>query len=211
MTSARVWGVVSALGLLSGAAACEPAASDDDTTVAADDDTVVDGHDWVDPLLPGPVALQLHLHGSLSEGNAPMGFHARQAERTLTDLLWWTDHDYFFDLFRAVTESGFETGTLTEDYDGVYNHSVTTLQWQQTRNDLASHQAVVNAEAAAVGSQGWDWTGQAPDPCGLGWCEASWDWVQTTPGLATHRLSLLGGASLRVRVRRDQYCWRSRA
>ncbi len=39
------------------------------------------------------VDMQLHLHGSLSEGTASMADHARDAELTGVDVLWWTDHD----------------------------------------------------------------------------------------------------------------------
>ncbi|MHC4837829.1 MAG: hypothetical protein ACYTF3_06545, partial [Planctomycetota bacterium] len=42
---------------------------------------------------PGsPYLLQLHMHGSLSEGSGTMANHIRQAELHGYDGIWWTDH-----------------------------------------------------------------------------------------------------------------------
>ncbi len=150
--------------------------------------------------LPGPLALQLHLHGSLSEGNATMAFHTQQAAMHLTDLLWWTDHDFMHTLFRAVSTADFEGGTTVEDHPGIYNNSVTQMDWVPTSQEIPGLETAVTPEAAGEGGYGWEWKSEG-GTCETGWCLASQEWAQVTPGLPNHRRSLLGEVRLGVKIR----------
>lgn len=38
-------------------------------------------------------SIAMHMHGSISEGNAGMAWHAEQALTHNVDVVWWTDHD----------------------------------------------------------------------------------------------------------------------
>jgi hypothetical protein len=40
-----------------------------------------------------PYSVQMHLHGSLSEGNGTMWGHTLSAEASKVDIIWWSDHD----------------------------------------------------------------------------------------------------------------------
>lgn len=47
-------------------------------------------------LSPGEVStsVQMHIHGSLSEQNGSMEWHAKKAQDVGVDVIWWTDHDW---------------------------------------------------------------------------------------------------------------------
>ena len=51
---------------------------------------------------------QLHLHGPFSEGAGSIDSHSYQATDVGVDLLWWSDHDFRTDSFRAPAHFGFE-------------------------------------------------------------------------------------------------------
>ena len=41
-----------------------------------------------------PYSMQLHLHGSMSEGSGSMRGANIRAKEAGVDILWWTDHDW---------------------------------------------------------------------------------------------------------------------
>jgi hypothetical protein len=63
--------------------------------------------------------VQLHLHGSMSEGRASMRAHAEAASRLdgAVDVLWWTDHDWRMAAHGYVERFDFEEGL--EAFDSV--------------------------------------------------------------------------------------------
>ncbi|MEL7450628.1 MAG: hypothetical protein AAFN78_15550 [Pseudomonadota bacterium] len=68
----------------------------------------------MDPLVLLPAALQafsiqMHLHGSLSEGVASMYSSTVAAEQAGIDVLWWSDHEYGIMHYRIPTTFGFES------------------------------------------------------------------------------------------------------
>lgn len=65
-----------------------------------------------EPVRPGVYGVQLHVHGSMSEGPASMRAHAAAAERLggAVDVIWWTDHDWRIAGHTYVTGFDFEQG-----------------------------------------------------------------------------------------------------
>jgi hypothetical protein len=61
--------------------------------------------------------VQLHLHGSLSEGPGSMRGHheAAAALDGAVDVIWWTDHDWRIAGHSAVEAFDFESGLMEED------------------------------------------------------------------------------------------------
>ena len=55
-------------------------------------------------------SLQLHAHGSMSEGNASWELHSEQADKHSVDVLWWSDHDWFISEYQVIDRFGFEGG-----------------------------------------------------------------------------------------------------
>ena len=62
-----------------------------------------------------PISVQLHTHGSLSEGAGSMAAHTSEADRVGVDVIWWTDHDWRISLYRHVSNFGFEITTGPSD------------------------------------------------------------------------------------------------
>lgn len=62
---------------------------------------------------PGESAysVQLHLHGSFSEGMGSVDSHSFEASDVGCDVLWWSDHDFRITTFEHVTRFGFEDWT----------------------------------------------------------------------------------------------------
>jgi hypothetical protein len=60
--------------------------------------------------VPGKTAysLQMHVHGSYSEGPASMEMHSAEAADVGADVIWWSDHDWRIASFRHVSSYGFE-------------------------------------------------------------------------------------------------------
>jgi hypothetical protein len=60
-----------------------------------------------------PYAVQMHLHGSLSEGQGSMRGHLEAARRLgSVDVLWWSDHDWRIALHTYQRGFDFESGSL---------------------------------------------------------------------------------------------------
>ena len=61
--------------------------------------------------------VQLHLHGSMSEGSGSMAGHNHEAQQLngVVDVLWWTDHDWRIAAHTYVSTFDFEDSlTATE-------------------------------------------------------------------------------------------------
>jgi hypothetical protein len=100
--------------------------------------------------------VQLHLHGSLSEGYGSMAGHHYAAEQLggAVDVLWWTDHDWRIAAHTYVDGYGFEEGMQT------VRRMPATLRASQLdgREPLprwAREGAVVDPEATESGRVGW--------------------------------------------------------
>ncbi len=54
-------------------------------------------------------SVQLHLHGSFSEGKGSIDSHSYEAQDVGCDVLWWSDHDFRILTYEHVTRYGFES------------------------------------------------------------------------------------------------------
>ena len=103
-----------------------------------------------------PLSTALHLHGSISEGNAPMLHHVEQAELYGVDVLWWSDHQnlYHPNYSMEFPGEGFESGSLEgagSDREGV----PITWEWTEIQNLLDLSTSEVIEDAAQSGTYGW--------------------------------------------------------
>ncbi len=113
-------------------------------------------------LVPGRGAsVQLHLHGSVSEGAGTMRGHTEQAALTGVDVLWWTDHDYSYYPGRYIEVTGydFEGGALNEDFVVWPATEVHDLRWDHVTDELTTQSSAVTSAAARSGSYGWALSG----------------------------------------------------
>ena len=53
-------------------------------------------------------SVQLHVHGSFSEGVGSIDSHSHEARDVGVDVIWWSDHDFRIASYRHVTRFGFE-------------------------------------------------------------------------------------------------------
>src|SRR5262245_31307961 len=53
-------------------------------------------------------SVQLHLHGSFSEGEGSLDSHGHEASDVGCDVLWWSDHDFRITGYEHVSRFGFE-------------------------------------------------------------------------------------------------------
>ena len=56
----------------------------------------------------GVYSVQLHLHGSFSEGQGSIDSHSYEAQDVGCDVLWWSDHDFRIASYECVSRFGFE-------------------------------------------------------------------------------------------------------
>lgn len=116
-------------------------------------------------LAPGtPVSVQLHIHGSLSEGNGTMTGHLAQAEEQGLDVLWWTDHDfsYYPDHDFEVRGFDFEAGDLADSIPGWPSDEPIGVSFESVEDGLDGTSSEVTSEAAYGGTYGWRIGGTAP-------------------------------------------------
>jgi hypothetical protein len=68
---------------------------------------------------PGKTAysVQMHVHGSYSEGPASMEMHSAEATDVGADVIWWSDHGWRIASFRHVSRFGFEQLEEPIDHD----------------------------------------------------------------------------------------------
>ena len=55
-----------------------------------------------------PYSVQLHVHGSYSEGVGSMDSHSFEAQNLGVDAIWWSDHDFRIASYHHVSTYGFE-------------------------------------------------------------------------------------------------------
>jgi len=67
-----------------------------------------------EPVAERPFGVQLHVHGSMSEGPASMRAHAAAAAALggAVDVIWWTDHDWRIAGHTYVSDFDFESGLV---------------------------------------------------------------------------------------------------
>jgi hypothetical protein len=53
-------------------------------------------------------SVQLHVHGSFSEGEGSIDSHSWEARDVGCDVVWWSDHDFRLTTYQHVTRFGFE-------------------------------------------------------------------------------------------------------
>jgi hypothetical protein len=68
-----------------------------------------------------PFSVQLHVHGSFSEGVGSMDSHSREALEVGADVIWWSDHDFRIGSYRHVSRFGFEDWQEPIDRDEVWS------------------------------------------------------------------------------------------
>lgn len=129
---------------------------------------------------PGPrfYPVQLHLHGSMSEGNASMRAHNTVARELGTvDVLWWTDHDWRIAGHGHVPGLDFDGERQVfqvPDRDGYRSrHSRASVEWTKEadagvedawarltgeRAARGSHALEIGARARGGASE-WQWAG----------------------------------------------------
>lgn len=125
--------------------------------------TEISGESRITLVTGTPTSVQLHLHGSVSEGAGTMQSHTAEAERVGVDLLWWTDHDYSYyrDHSYELTGYDFETGSLTDQIVLWPATDVQDVVWTQVSNELDAVSSEVTADAAHGGSYGWRLSGSS--------------------------------------------------
>ncbi len=55
-----------------------------------------------------PISVQLHVHGSFSEGVGSIDSHSFEATQLGVDVLWWSDHGFRITGYERVSRFGFE-------------------------------------------------------------------------------------------------------
>jgi hypothetical protein len=103
--------------------------------------------------------LQLHLHGSLSEGPASMAAHdaAAAALAPAVDVLWWTDHSWRVHGYTYVDGFDFEQG-LSNDELVPRQPSIDELERierTQTRSARPEELAALGIEREVSSKKGW--------------------------------------------------------
>ena len=56
-----------------------------------------------------PYSVQLHVHGSYSEGIGSINSHSHEAAKVGVDLIWWSDHDWRISSYRNASSFAFES------------------------------------------------------------------------------------------------------
>lgn len=82
-------------------------------------------------------SLAMHMHGSLSEGDAGMVWHTNQALTNNIDVLWWSDHDVFFYPEGSPSVDGwdFESGALYTWLDSWPSTENIYVGWTEVEED----------------------------------------------------------------------------
>jgi hypothetical protein len=106
---------------------------------------------------PTARSVQLHLHGSFSEGDGTMLGHTRQAEGLGIDVLWWTDHEHFYfdDGMPEVSGYDFESGALAKSIDIWPPGETLVVGFSLDEETIPSYTSTVSTDNSADGSYGW--------------------------------------------------------
>jgi hypothetical protein len=102
------------------------------------------------------ISAQMHIHGSLSEGNASMAYHTEQARGTNVDLLWWTDHDYFYypEHFLEIDGAQFDRCVTHHKMETWPTSRTTTIAWELQTSNAKESSFEALEEAAMAGKCG---------------------------------------------------------
>lgn len=107
---------------------------------------------------PPVYSIEMHLHGSLSEGDAAMTWATNQAITNHIDVLWWSDHDvlYYPEGSPSVDGYDFESGSLSAPFIGWPSTLTVPVTWVDhiESNVTRTHTYTVRADAAHSGSYG---------------------------------------------------------
>lgn len=144
-------------------------------------------------------SVQLHIHGSLSEGTGSMSHQIDQAREHGLDVLWWTDHDYYLQPGGALLVDGFDfdSGGLAVEQAFWPVGSRLSVEWEAIDGDALHPLSSVGGEAAAAGAAGWRL--ELPStPFDDAWQSRRWR-LGTRP--AVNYRPLLGEVRLTFRVR----------
>ncbi len=116
-----------------------------------EDDDDVDSEDWAGllavfgqdpcavsdpppPIVETPYSVQMHLHGSFSEGSGSIDSHTHSARNLGVDVLWWSDHDGLIAVYNRAHTFSFEEGLSeplhnNETWRLIRPHEITKLKW----------------------------------------------------------------------------------
>ncbi len=143
-----------------------------------------------------PLAVQTHLHGSLSEFTATMAYHTAQAELYDIDVLWWSDHDLRTLMINRPPGFDFDEGSLTADVELLTQTRTHGLFLQDNGvHELASR---VRSGGPEGSTHYWELTAEAADPV------SAWESVgfrYQVLGATCERMPLLSGLALGLKVR----------
>jgi len=140
-----------------------------------------------------PVSMEMHVHGSLSEGKGTMWGETARAEEIGLDVLWWSDHDNRIAYWRmdGAGRFGWEEGLTQTAPD-----SGTELTWVADTHEMEDQVAEATDATAYEGSRSFRLAGRAPE--GSDWKALAFRY-QT--GRGYHHRSLLSDIWVRIAVR----------
>ena len=113
-----------------------------------------------------PYSVQMHLHGSMSEGSGSMRGANVQAKRLGLDVLWWTDHDWRIAYHTYADGYDFEADDLSATRPVPYPAGTDPklVEGDEMQVDLSPHPANapvvetvarISAERASQGRSRW--------------------------------------------------------
>lgn len=144
-------------------------------------DFVVTGDTSVELVVGDPVATTLHLHASFSEGKGTMTGQSIEAEALGVDVVWWTDHDFFYypdeGGYLEVSGDDFESASLTRQIPYWPAGRERTLSWETLDWELVWGYSDVVTRAAHTGNFGWRQSG---------WGDGTATWRYQTHKLSIH-------------------------
>jgi len=88
------------------------------TAAAAPAPSVADASTTAAPSGERAFSVQLHVHGSFSEGVGSIDSHSHEATDVGADVIWWSDHDFRITSYGHVSSFGFEDMTEPMPSDG---------------------------------------------------------------------------------------------
>ncbi len=83
-------------------------------------------------------SVQLHAHGSFSEGIGSVDSHSYEAEALGVDAIWWSDHDFRITSYRHVNHFGFEGPSEPIDADETWSVELRRHAGDRKTIDLAA-------------------------------------------------------------------------
>lgn len=165
-----------------------------------------DGDGFPDPIDPtpcgfdgadgreDPLSLQLHIHGSLSEGDATILSQDAQAAAYDVDVLYWSDHDTMIQMIGRPEGLDFDDGALTGLVEGLLGLS------EHGFYESAATAPDVVSEVVASGEGGSDhhWHLEAEADPSDNWSRVTYEYRADHQG---ELLFLLSGARAQLSVR----------